>query len=695
MLSLAIAASSTHAVAQTLEEVIVTAQKREQSLQDVPVAITAFGESDVERLNAKELADLQYSSPNLFIDQANRNNPQIGLRGIADQSRNAGYDNRVSVYIDGIFAGRSGSSNQATLDLERVEILRGPQGTLFGKNTVAGAMSLTTKKPSDTFNGFVKLEGGNYNHQSYTGMLTGPISESVSAKLIVNDTARDGYIKNLTNDLDLNGLDQNGLRFQLRYAGEKTEVNFSYDDSNNEGSWIGQLKDPDPLAPGAREVNYDTLTETSIEQHGFGLTIDHELDNGFILTSITGQREANMRALLDEDFTPYPVAYSNTEENSKHTTQEFRLASPENETYDYVLGAYYITQTNTSLSFAGTGAAGTFAGLPNFAGVTLPGEVDVKSTALFAHGNYMLTDKLQLTGGLRFTRETKDVDFTITDTSGLFTNDSVSDSRSANDLSPKIGVNYFASDDVMLYLSYGKAFKSGGWNIDFLRNFDDIAFDDEKVDNYELGMKSTLADGSVRFNAAIFRADYSDFQVFQFIPQSNGTTIFTLTNAGEVVSQGFEADLNWAISENFTLFGSYGYTDATFKRFKDGGGLGVDYDGNEMPFAPKSNVGLGLEYRSDVGFGEFVSQLDYSSRSDFYTHPNNLDVNYIEGYSLVNIRVGLESKEGTWSAYAWAKNLQDTEERRTRSVSFFGTPRSNYTDPKMVGVTLQYNFGQM
>lgn len=695
LLASALAFISVESTAQTLEEVVVTAQKREQSLQDVPIAITAFGESDVERLNAKELGDLQYSSPNLYIDQSQRNMPQIGLRGISDQSRNPGYDNRVSVYVDGIFAGRSGTSNQATLDLERVEVLRGPQGTLFGKNTVAGAISMTTKKPSDTFNGFLKAEGGDYSYRSMTGMVTGPISDTLSAKIIVNDTQRDGHIKNLANDRLLNGIDLKASRVQLRWlASDKTEVNFSYDKSESGNDNIGQEASPDNLAPNPHEVNFDTVTLNNVDQHGFGLTIDHELDNGFTLTSITGKRVADMLGVGDEDFTPYPIAFSNTQEHSEHTSQEIRLASPADDKMDYVVGAYYIKQTNESLSSARTGPYGFFVGLPNNAGVELPGVVDVKSFALFAHGNYMINDQLQLTAGLRYTKEDKDVNFTITDTSGLFTNDSISDDRSANDVSPKIGLNYFVNDDLMFYGSYSKAFKSGGWNIDFLNNFDNIAFDDEKVDNYELGMKSTLADGSVRLNAAIFRADYSDYQVFQFVPQSNGTTIFTLTNAGEVRSQGFEMDLTWAATENLSLWSSYGYTDATFLSFKDGGGVGVDYDGNAAPFAPKKNISAGVEYRYGVGFGDIVAQANYSYRDDFYAHPNNLEVNHVGAYELFNARLGLESADGHWSVFAWAKNLNDTLKMRSRSVSFFGVSRANYTDPKMVGLSLQYNFGE-
>ena len=194
-----------------LEEVIVTAQKREQSIQDVPIAITAFGSEDLERLNASDMSDLQYSTPNLTVSSNLKSSPRLGIRGISDFSRNPGYDNRVSVYVDGMFAGRSAASNQSTLDIERIEVLRGPQGTLFGKTTVAGAISMTTRKPPEELSGSVELEVGNYDYISLTGMINGVLVEDrLFAKLMVSDKQRDGYkTNNFTGD-DLNGLDEIG-----------------------------------------------------------------------------------------------------------------------------------------------------------------------------------------------------------------------------------------------------------------------------------------------------------------------------------------------------------------------------------------------------------------------------------------------------------------------------------------------------
>ena len=692
-MALAISIASVQAQSQVLEEVVVTAQKRAQSIQDVPIAITAFGTSDLERLNARDMSDLQFSTPNLTVSYNSKAIPRIGMRGISDYSRNPGYDNRVSVYVDGIYSGRSSASNQSTLDIERVEVLRGPQGTLFGKNTVAGAISLTTKKPSEELGGFLELDAGNYDYTSVTGMVNAPlIEDTLFAKLMVNDKQRDGYRTNLFNGDELNGLDEQAARLQLRWLMDQGEVNFSVDTSKDDTDSLAAIAVNDPFAPGEFEVSLNDDVVQEINNWGAGLTVDYTLSNEFELTSITGYRDVDFLSTIDEDFSHFPVASSRTTEESEHFSQEFRLASPVNETFDYVVGLFYFDQTNVSTSAA---KGDVLFPNPNTS-VTVPATVDVTSMAAFVHGNYRFNEYWSLTGGLRYTYEEKELEYAITDTTGLFTNGSLDDDRDADDFSPKVGVNYFMNDDVMFYANYAKSFKSGGWNVDFISTFDQISFDDEQVEAYELGMKSTLADGRVRLNVALYSSNYTDFQVFQFVPLANGGTTLTITNAGEVTAQGFEADANWAVSEHFTLWATYGYTDSSFDKFKDGGGPGIDYDGNDTVDAPAQTYSLGLEFRYPVGdLGEMVASSDYAYRDEFYSNPNNLDVNKVGAYDLVNARIGIESSDARWSLFLWGKNLADADDLNEQSVSFLGIQRGSYIMPRTYGATFAYNFGAL
>lgn len=689
------------AVAQqdfALEEIVVTAQKREQSVQDVPIAITAFNQSDLERLNASDLSDLQYSTPNLTIATNTKVTPRVGMRGISDFSRNPGYDNRVSVYVDGMYAGRSAASNQATLDIERIEVLRGPQGTLFGKNTVAGAISLTSRKPTEEFNASAKLDIGNESYTSITGMVNGAlIEDTLMAKIMVNDQQKDGYKTHLPSGDDLSGTDKQSARVQLRWMLEQGEVNFSYDKTTDDNDGIDAEKIDDAQAPGPFTVATDAPLTQFIETQGVALTVDYDFDNDFSLTSITGLRQTEYNSTLDEDYSPLDVATSTVTEDSEHFSQELRLASPVNDNYDYVLGLYYFEQTNESKSSASGGIY-----FPTYNAdtnpnpkVEVPATVDVSSYAAFFHGNYRITEKLELTGGLRYTYEKKDLSYSISDTTFLFTNGDFNDTRDAEDLSPKIGLNFYLNEDILIYGGYSKAFKSGGWNVDFISTFDQINFDDEQVDAYELGFKSTLADGRVRFNAALYHSNYSDFQVFQFVPVSTGGTILSITNAAEVTAKGFEADVNWAMTEHLTLWAGYGFSDSSFDQFKDGGGPGVDYDGNNTPDAPARSYSLGLQFQHSVGdFGEFFASVDYSYRGAFYSNPNNLDVNRIDAYELLNARAGIRAHDDSWSVSLWGKNLADANDMTERSVSFLGVQRAAYLEPRTYGLSLKYKIGQ-
>ena len=687
---------STAAFAQgpQLEEVVVTAQKRAQSLQDVPIAISAFTSDDLDRINSATLADLQYSTPNLTVSPNGRSNASIGIRGVSDFSRNPGYDNRVGVYVDGLFVGRSAAANQATLDLERIEVLRGPQGTLFGKNTVAGAISLTTKAPSNEFYGFVKAEIGNYSRQSVTAMVNAPLTDNLFAKVMINDTQRDGHVKNLFTGGDLNGLDDQSIRLQLRYEGESTSATFSVDQDERKAPFHGReaLVNAPAYAPAPYEVRFDEPQRQDIELEGMGLVIDHELSNGMSFSSLTGYRKTDFKNNAEEDYTdsqvitsPYSRVTSSLGEVSEQTSQEFRWVSPTNDSLDYTFGLYYFDQTNESNSSAAL--------LGGVVSVQVPATVDVTSYAAYIHGNVSISEKLQFTGGVRYTYEEKDVQFDITDTTGLFINASYNDSFSTDDISPKLGLNYFMTDDTMVYVSYGRGFKSGGWNVDFVSTLEQLAFDDESVNSAEIGIKTTLWDGRARVNLAYYDAQYDDFQVRQFVETSAGSTVATITNAGEVTTTGIEADIEILLTDNITLWATYGDTDSTFDKFKNGGGAGIDFDGNKLADAPETTYSVALEARVPMASGEVVAQIDYNYRDDFYTNPNNAAINTVQSYDLTNARIGYEPASGNWSVHAWVKNLSDNDDIIYASRSFLGLPRGTYMEPRMTGLTVKYNFG--
>lgn len=681
-----------------LERIEVTSQKRAQSLQEVPIGISAFGADDIARLNADDLSDLQYATPNLTVSTNNRSNARIGIRGVSDFSRNPGYDNRVSVYVDGIYVGRSAASNQSTLDLQRIEVLRGPQGTLFGKNTVAGAINITTKRPQEEFSASVEGTLGNFSHRELTARVNGAlIDDTLYAKLTVNNTNRDGYVTNLFDGSKLNGLDNQALRLQLRWMLDNTEININADYDEQNAEFHGREPINDAAAPNLFEVSFNKGSLQYVELQGLSAIIEHQLANGLQLDSLTGLRKTTFQNSADEDYTavawqpgisPFADTESAIGEESDQLSQEFRLLSPAYDKFDYVVGLYYFDQTNDATTSAGVGN--------NIATVRVPASVDTTSFAAYLHGNYWLTQRMQFTGGLRYTNEEKSIDFEIVDTTGTFTNGTLTDDRKVSDLSPKVGLNFFANDDLMVYANYARGFKSGGWNADFVESLQGLGFADEQVDSAELGVKSSLLQERLRLNVAVYQSDYSDFQVQQFVELPDGTTDIILTNAGEVTAQGLELDINFAANDAVTLWTTYGYTDATFERFKNGGGDGIDFDGNKLPDAPTHSFNVGIQgYFPLFDNASLVTQLDYSYRDDFYTNPNNAENTKVDSYTLLNARVGIEANSGVWSLYLWSRNVADSDEPTYKSRSFLGIPRAVYMEPRMVGVTFTYRFGDI
>lgn len=666
------------------DEIVVTAQMREQSLQEVPLAITAVGADDIERLNAADLRELQYAVPNLVIAGSESTRLFFSIRGISDRARNPGYDNRVGVYIDGVWIGRQ-SLNQSTFDVASIEVLRGPQGTLFGKNTVSGAISVNTKPASDELGASITVGAGNYDMFTGRGAVDIPLSDSVRTRFGVSGTIRDGYVEDVLRDKDYDDKEEIAFRGQVDFdMGASVSGRLSADFAQNDFTILVAEQVPDTLAPEPREVALSSNQAAYTRGQGVGLNLKYDFASGYSLTSITGFRASTFKINdYDEDYSPLAFASVGLlSEDAENISQEIRFASPDEGRFNYVLGLYYLSQ-----DIEGSGDATVL----TLGSVAQQSTVDATSLAAFAHGNVNITDFLQLTAGVRYTHEEKDFEYSIADTSGLFTNGTYVDSRSSSDWSPKASLNWFVTDDVMAYVGYSKGFKSGGWNADFISILSGLPFDDEKVNAYEIGLRTEFFDRRLRLNLNGFYQEHSDFQVFSFVEVPPSGTIVTVSNAGEVTTKGFEMEANVLVSENFEFWANYGYTDATFDSFANGGGTGVDFDGNRLSEAPKHNFAIGAEFRYPFEGAEIVAQTDYAYRGEFYSNPNNLDVNLNDSLGVLNARLGVEF--GAFSVYLWGKNLTDETKQIYNQRSFLGFPRATFNDPRTYGVTLSAKFG--
>ncbi|MDB9999183.1 TonB-dependent receptor [Porticoccaceae bacterium] len=712
-----------------LEEVVVTAQKRAESSQDVPISIQAFSADGMEKLGATELFDLAKSAPSLSTGGVPGSNQTSGIRGVVDFSRNIGIDARMGVYIDGIYQGRSSSANQPLLGLESVEILRGPQGTLFGKNTVSGAINLNTRKASDEFSGELKAGLGSEGYLTGSALLSGPLGDTVFGSIAYSKQQRDGYFDNTALNKTVGDWEQEGARGQLRFLpSDQLEIILAGD--------YGSTDSEIPVYTRASLPAYTTgKSEESdkVDFWGTALTINYNTESDYTLSSISAYRENEYTLIGDEDFTAAVEAFQTTfDEDGDQFSQEFRIISPEYDSYDWVAGLYYFessTSTGRNITLSApilpTPAVG--------GNIAIPSVNDVTSYAAYIHGNYRLTEKLELTAGLRYTNEEKEFDFnqvnnpddpaagaafieaalgldpataaflasqapgSLLDAFNLNYKDTYSDSN----WSPTLGINYLLNDDVMFYAKYSRGHQSGGFNGDFNPYLPAIQFDSEYVDAYELGIKSTLADGAVRFNADVFVQKYSDFQLFQRVPVGN-SSVQIVSNAGEATSQGVELETVWLPTDTLQLTLNATYLDATYDTFENPVSAidptqPADFNGNDLNYAPKWKLYAGVQYILPLGgAGELTFNVDYTYQDDMYSDAANDDeLQLIPSYDLWNGRVTFNPTSDRWQVSAWIQNIADDEYIINHSqASLTGIDRVIWGAPQLYGMEFKYFLGQ-
>lgn len=694
-------AAAQQADGASLQTVEITAQKRLQNLQAVPVSVQALSASDLEEAGIKDLFNLADLAPSVTGGQANRTlGARMGIRGISDFARNPGYDASMGVYIDGVYAGRSESTSQGLTGIERVEVLRGPQGTLFGKNTIAGALNLTTRKPTDRFEASASVEAAEFGTRNVGLWLGGAaVPGTVQLALTLGQEKTDGWVDNLNQPGVRPGSGQgdNARGFARFKISKDIQVDTALWRYRYEGvPFFGEAVAPSALAaqaPGARTTATDAASLETVGKDGGSVTLEAALGLGLQLTSITSSQRAKNTYRNDDDMTPLDIFLApGTTNTTRQFTQELRIASALDPKIDWLVGLFYMTQDSDQTSAISTGTAFPVAPLRGLT-TTSVGTMESSSLALFAHGNVMLAEGLQFTGGVRATREEKDLTFSQTPIPGLAANiPQFGGSLSDNDLSPKAGLNWFVQPGVMLYGFYAQGFKSGGYNMDVIGAVvadpaQDLRFNKQKVQSVELGWKTEWLGRRLRLNGSLYRMDGDDWQVQQFVAQSNGTTVSTITNAGKVRIDGAEVDLQARVVDSLTIKGGVAYTDAVFIEFRNGGGLGVNYDGNRLPFAPRLKSSLTVEHVMPLGDLQIRSSLGYTHTGRQYSNANNTAVNTIAPYDLFNARVALEGGDARrWSLALWVRNLTDREYTTFNGTNGLQQARAIYGAPRTVGL---------
>ena len=723
---------SPHGLAQSggLEEIIVTAQKRAESLQTVPLSVAAVTGAAIERANITSIQGIKV--PNVQIDNFTNtpNGAVMSIRGIGVVEPDPYAGNTVGIMLDGVPQLFNMTSLLDLFDIERVEVLRGPQGTLFGANTTGGVVNVITEQPTGEWGGKARATLGNWDRRDLSAAVNFPIVDNLLAgKITVQHHERDGWVRNVVDGSDLNYQDTQAIRGSLlwtpaedlditwtneyvqREYGPPVVVNGSspgyatHVPEGVQGMYANPCPDADARcrAPSRYRAGSQVRDLGKLNTYASTLTVNWNDTALGDLVSITGYKRFRVREDTDQDGTPLFLDDTERETEGWQFTQELRSSFSVNEKLDMIAGAF-VTAThyehlqNFRINFPGLEALGLRQ--------VNPQDQDSWSASLFAQGYYQISDRMRLQVGLRYTHEKTEMDAGIDFYAGSTNFDdgillpapdtfSVKDKDSWDNVGGKIGLDYQISDTVMVYASYARGFKSGGF-VGRVGIPQDIGpYDPEYVDTYEVGMKGDFLDNRLRSNITLFHSSYEDMQLAQiyFIGAIQGNSIL---NAGKSEIQGAEMELTFIPADGLTLDLSLGYLDSEFKKFAPPDpvtGLPRDFSGFRLQNTPQWTGAASAAYEVPVADGMARFFVEFTHSADKYlTSLDNSPTTRVQEMNLLNASVEWSPQSDNWTVSLWGRNLED----KRYIASAFEAPGTirfvNYANPREFGMTVNYRW---
>ncbi|MBH9302061.1 TonB-dependent receptor [Pseudomonas aeruginosa] len=731
-----------------LGKVTVTARRREEDSQKVPTPITVLGGETLEAQRISRVQDLQQVLPSVNVAYIHARQSSVAVRGIGNNPASDGLEGSAGIYLDNVYLGRPGMAVFDLLDIEQLELLRGPQGTLFGKNTTAGVLNISTRAPTFTAERTVEVSGGQDGYFQGRGTVSGPLGETLAGRLSAYRTRDDGYIKNIHDDNYLNGGERQGARGQLLFEPNEDFslrwiADYNEEDSSN-GSMVvygaaerfwqrAALVGASPLRdPQRRKVNINGRQHVSVHQGGSSLEANWNLAGGYRLTSISAYRYWHFTPANDEQLNVSAINDTGVEVHDRQFSQEIRLASPTGGAFDYVVGAYAFRQNLGNKTFTSYGPLadlyllGANLGALNDTYSKANGKIETDSFALFAQGTWHLTERLDFTAGLRGTYEEKNAKVerfaplggAAVGGVGAAVRNGQLGAYDSGDLSQYnfapsalLSLSYQFSDDLLGYASRSHGEKSGGVNLAVgsapSAGADSLLVGPERANDAELGLKSTLFDRRLLLNANLFWTGIHGYQATTLY-QAPGSTqlVQVLANAGSVRSRGLEFEATALPLRGLTLNFNGSYNDVTYLSFKDapcpaevstrpGAPSSCDLTGQRVVGASKWIANLNGEYqwRLDDRFQPYVS-ASYAYRSAAEGTLDNSDLSKIDGYALVNLAAGLRSDlgDGQLDTSVWLKNAFDKDYYLSAFASINGSYTASVGQPRTLGVSLRYDF---
>jgi iron complex outermembrane recepter protein len=737
---------------RSIETIVVTAQKREQNLQDVPIVVTAVSEQLLQDTGVRDIKDLTLLTPGLIVTStSNESSTTARIRGIGTVGDNPGLESSVGVVIDGVYRPRNGVGFGDLGELDRIEVLKGPQGTLFGKNTSAGVINVVTKKPTFDFGSNVELTAGNYGAMEGSASLNGPIAGDVLAgRIFAAYRERDGYLdvrrgagpRTEAEDYDRNFYTTRGQlliqpseTFNVRLVADYTEreENCCAAPQAVLTPTAGVLAVLNALSPGSfanppdpfeRVAYSDRDTTQDVEDMGASAEINWDL-GAATLTSVTAWRDWEIVNGQDSDFTTVDILHRDPNgdfgNQFEQLSQEVRVGG-DTDRLNWLVGGFYAAEDLSSRNqllygnhfrpYFNALLQNALAPFPASAWPANVGTRDVyeqesKTWALFTNNSLRLTDALELTVGLRYTNESKDLDTQYFNQHGgvgcsilrntpaflaspaaatifgigcaTYADPIFNDLRTAqtideNEWSGTAKLAYRFTDELMTYASFARGYKASGFNLDRERTGSsalnpgtpggiavdaDTSFDKELVDSYELGVKSQWLGNTLLLNGAVFYQDYEDFQLNTFTGIQ-----FVVTSLPQVVSQGVDVDMVWFTPlEQLSLQGGVTYAETTIEEFGSAAAFfRPERKDDTLSFAPKWSGSLSATFEQPVGATLLWRANLGAKYTSEYNTGSNLDRRKIQdAYTLVNARIGFGAEDERWMVEAWAQNLTDEE----------------------------------
>ena len=715
-----------------LEEIVVTATKRVQSLQDVPIAVNAFNADTIEVAGINNAGDLAILTPALNINvNTNPFAARMIIRGVGTAQTDPALEPSVGLFIDGVYLGRTGLGMSDLTDIERIEVLQGPQGTLYGKNTNAGAISVITKKPNfEESEGYVEASVGNYSMNKLTASASGPLTQNLAYRLSGNINQRDGYYDNSAG-VDFNDADDWNIQGKLQWepteslsillSGSRVERDTTCcgadavqtESVNNE--LVAQGLSPDSNDPYDYNVQSNADNRFAMESDLLSMTIDYDAGWGAI-KSITAWNDYSYRVDQDPDRSELDIlTLSNDKFSGDSFSQELRFTASPTDNVDYMLGAFYLEQNtkrggDEPFVFIGDDiiTIGSQQDLPfplpfNFLvqpgdSLTVDMNQDAETIAFFGQGTWHIGDQWHITGGLRWSDEEKKSDLFSQTYSTAFSNqvlgasflDSVSTpidatlERSSDNVDWMLSAVLDISDDSMVYASAGTGTKSGGFQT-VNGTADDREFDDEDTTTYELGIKSTLLDARLRINAAAFYSEIENFQAQRQLETGLGTYV---SNEAKVETSGVDFQVEAAPMPNLVL--SAGLLYMHKYQITDGPEKGAD-----LPFTAEFSGTVAATLVFPLGDGGIYWRTDYSYMDNHTTNVASATQLRDEDYdnrNLINSKLGW--RNDSWNVSVWGKNLSDDKYAMQTVLPFLVSGMEAYflAPPRTFGATVRYTF---